>query len=212
MLDGLEAGTIPRREITATAARQILALKDERLGERLGKAWGTLRPTSVDKVVVDGEIQGAPDPGTPTRPPTPRGAGWSSTGRACLCHKLFDAGGDVGPELTGSDRGNLDYVLENVLDPGAIVGKDFTLTTIATADGRTLSGILREQTPASITVQTANERIVLARPDVEAMKPSGASMMPEGLFEGLTDAEVADLVAYLGAKGQVPTPEGGKAE
>ena len=212
LLDGLEAGTIPRRDLTATAARQILALKDAKVADRLEKAWGSLRPTSSEKVALSAKYKAiltsdrlkAADPSK----------GREVFGRTCLsCHKLFDEGGDVGPELTGSDRANLDYVLENVLDPGAIVGKDFTLTTVATADGRTLSGILREQTPASITLQTANERIVLARPDVEEMKSSNASMMPEGLFERLTDAEVADLVAYLAAKAQVPpSSHRGRAE
>ena len=40
--------------------------------------------------------------------------------RTCQqCHKMYDIGGDIGPNLTGSDRANLDYVLENVLDPSA---------------------------------------------------------------------------------------------
>ncbi len=208
LLDGLEQGTIPRRDVTATIARQLLALKDATVAERLEKAWGTLRPTSADKVALTAKYKAQL---TPER----RKAADPSRGRAvfnrnCLqCHKLFDAGGTVGPELTGSDRANLDYVLENVLDPAAIVGKDFTLTTVATTDGRILSGILREQTPASITLQTANERIVLPRSDVEVTRPSNASMMPEGLFEKLSDDEFADLIAYLAAKEQVPaTPDG----
>ena len=78
--------------------------------------------------------------------------------RTCLsCHKFFDAGGDVGPELTGSDRANPDYILENVLDPSAAVSRDFTVTNVATTDGRLVSGIIREQTPTSLVVQTANE-------------------------------------------------------
>ena len=123
--------------------------------------------------------------------------------RTCLsCHKLFDAGGDVGPELTGSDRANPDYILENVLDPSAAVSQDYTVTNVATTDGRLVSGIIREQTPTSLVIQTANERVVLPREDVEAIKPSTTSMMPEGLLEPLSTREVRDLFAYLGTARQ----------
>jgi putative heme-binding domain-containing protein len=117
---------------------------------------------------------------------------------------LYDQGGDVGPDLTGSDRGNSDYILENVLDPSATVGKDFRLTVVATTDGRVISGLLREQNDKTLTLQTVNERIVLPREDVEEFKESPSSMMPEGLLEKLTDDEVRDLMAYLASKSQVP--------
>ena len=127
--------------------------------------------------------------------------------RTCAqCHKLFDAGGDVGPDLTGSDRANIDYILENVLDPGASVGRDYQLTNVATTDGRLLSGIVREQTPDALVLQTPNDRLVIPREDVEELKPSGESMMPEGLFEKLSDGEFVDLVRYLGSKSQVRLP------
>ena len=92
-------------------------------------------------------------------------------GRICAqCHKLYGQGGDVGPDLTGSDRANPDYILENVLDPSATVGRDYTLTTVATRDGRLVAGIVREQSPAALVIQTASERITLPREDVEAIK------------------------------------------
>jgi putative heme-binding domain-containing protein len=119
-------------------------------------------------------------------------------GRICAqCHRLFDQGGDLGPDLTGSDRANPDYILENVLDPSATVGRDYTLTTVATKDGRLVSGILREQTPNALVIQTPSERITLPRDDVEAVKGSNVSMMPEGQLEPLTPQEVRDLFAYL---------------
>ncbi len=107
------------------------------------------------------------------------------------------SGGDVGPDLTGSDRANPDYILENVLDPSASVGKDYTLTTVATTDGRLIAGIVREQIALGLVIQTASERITVPREDVEAIKPSNASMMPEGQLDPLTPQEIRDLFAYL---------------
>jgi putative heme-binding domain-containing protein len=131
--------------------------------------------------------------------------------RTCFqCHKLFDGGGDVGPELTGSDRANADYILENVLDPNATVARDYTVTTVATADGRLISGIIREQNDRTLTIQTANERIILAREDIDETKPSNLSMMPEGQLERLSDQEIRDLFAYLAAKGQVEAAAAGR--
>ncbi len=57
------------------------------------------------------------------------------------CHTLFGAGGKIGPELTGSNRANLEYLLSNVLDPSAVMAKEYQPSVIATADGRVLTGI-----------------------------------------------------------------------
>jgi putative heme-binding domain-containing protein len=119
-------------------------------------------------------------------------------------HKLYDIGGDIGPNLTGSDRANLDYVLENILDPSATVARDYRLTTVVTTEGRVLSGIIREQSDKTVTMQTINERVVLPRDEIEAIKESPVSMMPEGLLERLSAAEVRDLVSYLASTRQVP--------
>jgi putative heme-binding domain-containing protein len=110
----------------------------------------------------------------------------------------------VGPDLTGSDRASAIYILENVLDPSAAVSRDYTVTNVAMNDGRLISGIVREQNDASLVIQTANERIVVPREDIDAIKPSTASMMPEGQLETLSDQEIRDLFAYLASTSQVP--------
>ena len=142
---------------------------------------------------------------------THRAAGPSLIAHVSRATNFLTAGGDVGPELTGSDRANADYILENVLDPSAIVSRDFTLTSIATADGRLISGIIREQTDASLVIQTANERVVVPREDVEAIKSSHTSMMPEGLLDPLSPGEIRDLFAYLASSKQVSAPPIGKS-
>src|SRR5262249_48199078 len=133
--------------------------------------------------------------------------------RACAaCHVLFGEGGKVGPELTGSQRANLDYVLENLLDPSAVVARDYQVTLLQTKDGRVITGIIKQETPQVLTVQTHNEVLRVPQNEVEARARSPLSMMPEGLLDKLKDEEVRDLVAYLGSPTQVPLPApGGKA-
>ncbi len=207
LLDAVREQVVPRRDISATVARQILAFNDAELSKQLESAWGTLRRTSADKAALMTKYKAALNPDAGKTADAARGR--LVFNKACLqCHKLFSAGGDVGPELTGSDRANTDYILENVLDPAAAVGRDFQLTTIATTDGRLLNGIIREQNEASITVQTANERLILPREDVEEVKNSNASMMPEGLLDKLSPEEVRDLFSYLSAPAQVKPAEG----
>jgi putative membrane-bound dehydrogenase-like protein len=207
LLDALARGRIPRRDMSVSIARQLQAFADSRIKERLETVWGKLHPTSKTKAALAAGYKAlladhSLEPPQPSR-------GRAVFNRVCFsCHRLYDAGGDVGPELTGSDRANADYILENVLDPSAAVSHDYTVTNFATNDGRLVSGIIREQTPAALVVQTANDRIVLAREDLDAIKPSEISMMPEGLLEPLSPREVRDLFGYLASAGQVPLPAG----
>jgi putative heme-binding domain-containing protein len=196
LLDAIRTSIIPQRDVNTNIARQILAFGDPKLTAALESSWGTLRPTARDKAPLIAKYKGILQ--SSSLPPPDPDRGRALFGRICAqCHKLFGQGGDVGPDLTGSDRANPDYILENVLDPSASVGRDYTLSTVATSDGRVIAGIVREQTPSALVIQTASERITLPREDVEAMKTSNASMMPEGQLDPLTPQEIRDLFAYL---------------
>jgi putative membrane-bound dehydrogenase-like protein len=203
LLDAVRKGSVPRREISTTIARQILAFNLPNLTAALEQSWGTLRPTARDKTPLIARYKTIlTSRDLPTADPD---RGHALFGRICAqCHRLFGEGGEVGPDLTGSDRANPDYILENVLDPSATVGRDYTVTTVATLDGRLVSGILREQTPAALVIQTPSERITLPREDVEAIKGSTTSMMPEGQLDSLTPQEIRDLFAYLATTRPAP--------
>jgi putative heme-binding domain-containing protein len=110
------------------------------------------------------------------------------------------------PDLTGSQRANLDYLLENVLDPSAVVPREFRVTNVRVTDGRLVSGVVTRDTPEGLTVRTTNETVVIPRGDVESVQNTALSIMPEGLFDALRPEEVRDLVAYLARPQQVPLP------
>ena len=205
LLKAVGSQAIPRRDISVTVARQLLALNRPEINEALNKSWGTIRATSAEKArllplyksKLGSEALKAGD----------RASGRGVFQRVCQqCHKLYGEGGIVGPELTGSNRDNLDYLLENILDPSASVGSDYKLTTIATADGRLLSGMIRNQNQEVLVVQTANDQVVIPRSEIEELRPSQASMMPEGLLEGLSETEVRDLISYLADRSAGPRP------
>jgi putative membrane-bound dehydrogenase-like protein len=203
LLDAVVKGDIAKRDISTTVARQLLAFGNQGITEKLEKTWGQLRATSGEKASLLAKYKAELTPAAIQAADPARGR--LVFNRTCLqCHKLYESGGDIGPDLTGSGRANLDYILENVLDPSSAVDRDYQVTTIATNDGRLLSGILKEQSDATVTIQTVNDRVVLDKKEIEEMKGSPASMMPEGLLEKLSTEEIRDLIAYLATKAQVP--------
>ena len=79
---------------------------------------------------------------------------------------------------------------------------------IETGDGRVVTGMVVEERDNALTLQTANERIVLPADEVERRERSGASMMPEGLLQHLSQDDVRDLFAYLAGEHQTPPAAG----
>ncbi len=120
------------------------------------------------------------------------------------CHTLFGSGGKVGPELTGSNRANLDYLLTNILDPSAVIGKGYQAQIIVTDDGRVFTGILRADDRDSLTLATANDTIVIPKGEIVEQALSPKSMMPEDILKPLAENEIRSLVAYLASPRQVP--------
>ena len=123
------------------------------------------------------------------------------------CHQLHGEGGRIGPDLTGSNRADLEYLLANLLDPSAIVGRDYQMTTIVTVDGRSIAGIVVRETPASITLQTPTEQVTVPIEEIDTRVLSETSLMPENQLAQLSAAAARDLIAYLRHPGQVPLPE-----
>ena len=203
LLAAVEAGTVAAKDLSADLVRQLRNHKNAEIDSTLGKVWGTVRETSADKAkLIDRYrtlLKARPGKGVDPM------LGRAVYARTCQqCHVLFGTGGKVGPELTGSNRGDLEYMLSNVLDPGALIGKDYHAHVLATTDGRVLTGIIKGEDNDAITLQTANEVVVLPRNEVEGRRPSDQSMMPDDLWKPLTDHEVRSLVAYLGSPVQVP--------
>ncbi|MFO0897236.1 MAG: PVC-type heme-binding CxxCH protein [Pirellulales bacterium] len=204
LLAAIEAGRVPAKDLPAFLARQIAALDDAQLTARLTKAWGQLRPATGDKAAEIARYRAVL---TSAGAVGDRAAGRAVFDRHCAsCHRLFDAGQAIGPELTGSQRANLDYVLENLVDPSAIVPTQYRVTNVVTADGRLVAGMIGEENDRVLVIQTAGERVILDKQDIETRATSGVSMMPEGLPERMSAEELRDLAAYLASPQQVEAP------
>jgi putative heme-binding domain-containing protein len=205
LLDQIAAGKVPREDLSAFHARQIRSLGDPGLTERLSQVWGVSRDSDADrrervitlKTKLDATALARAD----------RSQGRAVFDRVCAsCHKLYGYGGEIGPDLTGAGRDNLDYLLENLIDPSASVSADFRMVVVAMSDGRVLNGLVRARTERTLTLQTQTEALVLDRREIENLQPSSLSLMPDGLLAALSESETRDLLAYLMNRAQVPLP------
>ncbi len=126
------------------------------------------------------------------------------------CHVLYGQGKTAGPDLTGSNRRNLDYLLENIIDPSASVAADFRMTIVETKSGQVVTGLIVETTEKTLTIQTQQDRVVVPRSEIEETKNSQSSLMPEGLLQNLSDEQIRNLAAYLMSTEQAPLAAGTK--
>jgi putative heme-binding domain-containing protein len=206
LLEAVEQRKVPRRDLSAFTVRQMLAFNDKPINDKLAKVWGTIRPAAQEKAPLMAHYKKLLTPDYLNS--ADRSRGRLVYARICAaCHRLFGEGGDIGPELTGSQRANLDYVLENVLDPSAVVAQDYQVSVLETRDGRVLTGIIKQENDKTITVRTQNETIHVPKDEIETRKRSPQSMMPDGLLAQLRDEEVRDLIAYLASPAQAPLPK-----
>jgi putative heme-binding domain-containing protein len=203
LLSAVSSGNVPKKDLTAEIIRQLRNLKSPDIDAAVEKVWGAFREASADKKKeIERYTQlyraGGSTPGDAVR-------GRAVFARTCQqCHTLFDVGGNVGPDITGSNRADLQYLLENVLDPNAVIPNDYRSSTITMKDDRVITGIVKKDEASSLTVATANETLTLPKSDLDSVRVSEVSMMPEGLLAPLADQEVRDLLYYLSRPGQVP--------
>lgn len=210
LLAAVEKEVVARPEVAPFVLRQIQLLGDESLQQKIASLWPELRLIGADKL---GAITSYRAKLTDER----LAAADLSNGRklyeeACgKCHKLFGEGGAIGPELTGAQRTNLNYWLENILDPSAVVAASFRMSVVELEDGRVLNGVVGETTARTISLQTPTEKMQLDRRSIAQIRPSNLSLMPEAQLATLGEDNVRDLIAYLMSPRQSPR-KGGATE
>jgi putative heme-binding domain-containing protein len=204
LLDAIETGKIAADEISAAQAREIQNLGDADLNEKLSKVWGTLRQTPTEKKKLIARYKlllTAPSP-----PDLDVEQGHKLFKETCAnCHRLFGEGEQIAPDLTGSNRDNLDYLLMNILDPSGVVPQAFKVSVIVLDDGRVITGVIGRDDGETVDIQTAKEKVTIPKSDIDIVKPSDLSLMPDGLFEKLSKDEIRNLIGYLQSRRR-PTP------
>ena len=114
------------------------------------------------------------------------------------CHKLFGPGGDIGPDLTGYDRRDVNELLLNIVDPNASIREGYVTYTVKAKDGRTLVGTMQAQSGNTVTLKPfGSEEVTLPKSQISEMQAQAISLMPERLLDDLNERQVRDLFAYI---------------
>jgi putative heme-binding domain-containing protein len=206
LVAAVRAGKVPVKDLTASTARQLRELGDKEVDAFVDEVWGVARTSPKEKTDLMAKYKSLLTDDRVALADVSNGR--AVFARNCAqCHTLYGEGGAVGPDLTGSNRFNLDYVLQNVIDPSAVIAKEFQVTLLRTKDGRVLSGIAQEGDHA-VTIVSETGKVVVPHEEVDKIKRSDLSMMPDGLINGLSEKDFTDLVAYLRTTHHVKLPGG----
>ncbi len=186
---------IKSTDVPIQVARQLMALNDATISQQTKRLWpavGTAstaekntRITQILQVLKEGTGDAV--------------AGKRLFINTCgSCHKLFNEGNAIGPDLTGYDRRNITDLLINIVDPSAYIREGYLMTQLVTKDGRTLLGTIKNRNEKTISLQLmSGEQITLANDKIKEMKELTASLMPEKLLDNLSAKETRDLFAYF---------------
>ncbi len=199
----IKSGKIPKRDVPAYVARQLRRV----VGNGFVEVWGPIDQLADDKKAAYAKYEKLLTQDALADANVHQGRAIYE--RTCTaCHKLYGEGGEIGPDITGSNRANLDYILSNILDPSGVIQDDYKMVMITTRDGRTYAGNVANESERQVTLRVVGQDpAVIAKSAIQSRETVPVSMMPEGLLATLTDAEVIDLIAYLKTPEQVALPE-----
>jgi putative membrane-bound dehydrogenase-like protein len=195
LLQRIDAGTLPSTTVSSEQLRSVALHRDKQLDALVHKHWGTIQAGTPEEKLAEmrrlsNDLRAE--------------SGDSARGRqlfdkhCATCHRLFGEGQQVGPDLTYANRKDREYLLASIVDPSAVIRKEFLSYNLHVVDGRLLTGLINEQSPSSVTLVGAKgERVTISRNDIESMHESAVSLMPENLLKALSPQEVRDLFGYL---------------
>ncbi|OYW20096.1 MAG: hypothetical protein B7Z55_07785, partial [Planctomycetales bacterium 12-60-4] len=208
LLKAVETKTVPATALSPFLVRQLTAFDDKEINALIKSAWGDVNAPKADLGERTKKFRELLTPAALAKGDLAKGK-MLFIMTCGQCHKLLGEGQNVGPDITGSNRADLNYLLENVLDPNAVIGKAYQLNLFTMKDGRVMSGVIKEESPAAVKVaMMGGVEFTLPQPDIAKREVSKLSTMPEGLFDALKPEQVIDLVKYLQSGGAGPAKAG----
>jgi len=196
LLDAIRGGSIDKECLTAYYARQMANLGDHLLNQRLASEWGNIGQSS-------GQLHDEITKTTNAYKTAPlwayeSGAGTEHFKRLCAaCHQPNQADERLAPKLAGTGSKGIDYIVENVIDPNAVIGRDYQARMVLTADGQAITGLVQSESNSAITLKTATSSLTISKGDINEVRISENSFMPTGLLETLNERERIELFKYL---------------
>lgn len=196
LLAAIQAKSLDKKELSALQVRQMASLGNAELTKQLESVWGKIGVSSDDAKKAIAKLRNI----YTTAPLWAYSAarGEQVYKKNCAnCHPRDGSSVPLGPGLKGSWRNGLDYFLENTIDPNAVVGENYRLTNVITKSGQVVSGLLDSESDSALVLRTAEKTVSIDKSDIEERKLVDQSLMPTGLLDKLSEAEVIELLNYL---------------
>jgi len=202
LLEAISQKEIAVAELDATAVRTLTSHKDVQIRKQANELLASALPADRQQVLAEYQkaLTLSADP---------------LRGRAVFekncttCHKIGDLGVNVGPDIADSRTKTPAGLLTDILQPNKAIDNNYMSYTLITQDGKILTGIIAAETASSVTLrQPEDKTVIVLRQDIDEMRSSGVSLMPDGLEKNITIEQMADLISFIKnwryLDGQVP--------
>ena len=191
LLTAIEAGNVSTSDVDPVRLKLLAEHRDEAIRSRAAKLLASAQLSKRGDVVeayrVTLEMKGSAEMGKQV------------FAKICAaCHKFGGVGHEIGPNLAAMKARGPEAILVNVLDPNREVNPQYLSYAVRLLDGRTLSGMISAETATGVTLRRAeNLSDTILRIDIDQLKSTGLSLMPEGMERQIDKQTMADLLEYL---------------
>lgn len=196
LVQSVRTGAIKSTDVTRSVLRQLRNLGDETIRLDVDNLWPITEQMDDSKKSLYQRLESQLTPASLAKADQKAGHNLFM-GLCATCHKLRGVGADIGPDLTGSDRKNLNYLLENLIDPSAQIPDSYRLSLVRLTDGQVLSGIVLGKTNRDLRLRTIAETLTLPVNRIMSVEQTTDSWMPSGILEALEESQARDLIGYL---------------
>jgi putative heme-binding domain-containing protein len=191
LLDAIEAGKIKPSEIDQLQVKRLTDNRDASIKDRAAKLFAAAMPADRAKALADYQpvlqIKGDPAKGQVV-----------FEKNCAACHRINGIGVNVAPDISDSRAKKYEQILADILQPNRAIDNNYVGYTVRQLDGTILTGILAAETATSITLkQQGGKEAVIPRSEIDELKSSGQSLMPEGLERQIPPPDMADLLAFI---------------
>jgi len=191
LLDAIESGRVKTSEIDLTQAKRLTTYRDVSIRDRAQKLFAAAMPADRTKALADYQ-------------PVLAMKGDAQHGQVifekncAVCHRIAGIGVNVAPDISDSRTKKPEQILADILQPNRAIDNNYLGYTVRQTDGTVLTGILAAETATSITLrQQGGKDAVIPRSDIDELRSTGQSLMPEGLERQIPQQDMADLVSFI---------------
>ncbi|MDB6070486.1 MAG: putative rane-bound dehydrogenase [Verrucomicrobiales bacterium] len=192
-------GGFDKKNLTSLHLRQMRQLGSDDLNALLEKSWGKFNASAAGSKETIAKFK-------KLYSEAPLWAFDAAKGKevfaktCATCHAYSDGTAKIGPDLGGTWGNGLDYFLENIADPNAVIGDDFQLTIVTKNDGNVIAGAVEKDTDTAVTLRTITETLTVPKSEIKSREKLAQSLMPPGLLDAMPEREAIELLKFLSTK------------